>query len=133
MALVGFNDLQARSAYRPVIQNQNGRWIAYVAHHGDTPTAPTRLLRGHGGFLHQPAEPPPPFRRGQRLPIGARSGSPKRYQVPLGSERRNRTPSESVGTSPSVGQWLMAEPVPKRNEAFQPTSTPTGAMDSHHN
>ena len=30
MGLVGFNDLQARSAYQPVIQNQNGRWIAYV-------------------------------------------------------------------------------------------------------
>ena len=24
--LVGSNDLQARSAYQPVIQNQNGRW-----------------------------------------------------------------------------------------------------------
>ena len=34
MALVGRDDLQARSAYQPVIQPQGERWIAYVGHHG---------------------------------------------------------------------------------------------------
>jgi hypothetical protein len=34
MDLVGYNDLQARSAYQPVIQKQGDRWIAYVGHHG---------------------------------------------------------------------------------------------------
>jgi hypothetical protein len=34
MRLVGYNDLQARSAYQPVINQQGGRWIAYVGHHG---------------------------------------------------------------------------------------------------
>jgi hypothetical protein len=34
MRLVGHNDLQARSGYHPVINEQNGRWIAYVGHHG---------------------------------------------------------------------------------------------------
>ena len=34
MRLVGANDLQARSAYQPVIHEQGGRWIAYVGHHG---------------------------------------------------------------------------------------------------
>jgi hypothetical protein len=34
MALVGFHDLQARSAYQPVIHKQGERWIAYVGHHG---------------------------------------------------------------------------------------------------
>ena len=34
MQLVGYNDLQARSAYQPVIHQQGGRWIAYVGHHG---------------------------------------------------------------------------------------------------
>jgi hypothetical protein len=33
MELVGYNDLQARSAYQPVIQKQGERWIAYVGHH----------------------------------------------------------------------------------------------------
>ncbi|HEV2199261.1 MAG TPA: hypothetical protein VGR73_05540 [Bryobacteraceae bacterium] len=34
MALVGYNDLQARSAYQPIVQKQGNRWIAYVGHHG---------------------------------------------------------------------------------------------------
>ncbi len=34
MELVGYNDLQARSAYQPVIRRQGDRWIAYIGHHG---------------------------------------------------------------------------------------------------
>src|ERR1041384_4829890 len=34
MELVGYDDLQARSAYQPVIQKQGARWIAYIGHHG---------------------------------------------------------------------------------------------------
>ena len=33
MDLVGYNDLQGRSAYQPVIHKQGERWIAYVGHH----------------------------------------------------------------------------------------------------
>jgi LVIVD repeat len=40
MRLVGFNDLQARSAYQPTIHQQGGRWIAYIGHHGGTDAAP---------------------------------------------------------------------------------------------
>ena len=38
MSLVGFNDLQARSAYQPTIQKQGDRFILYVGHHGGTKT-----------------------------------------------------------------------------------------------
>jgi hypothetical protein len=34
MVLVGFNDLQNRSAYQPVIHHQGDRYIAYIGHHG---------------------------------------------------------------------------------------------------
>src|SRR5215471_19180866 len=34
MDLVGYSDLQARSAYQPTIAKQGDRWIAYVGHHG---------------------------------------------------------------------------------------------------
>src|SRR5207247_217992 len=34
MELVGYNDLQARSAYQPTIHKQGERWIAYIGHHG---------------------------------------------------------------------------------------------------
>src|SRR5215472_19071508 len=36
MALVGYSDLQARSAYQPIVHEQFGRWIAYIGHHGGT-------------------------------------------------------------------------------------------------
>jgi len=36
MRLVGYSDLQARSAYQPVVQHQGNRWIAYIGHHGGT-------------------------------------------------------------------------------------------------
>ena len=32
--LVGYNDLQARSAYQPTIHRHGDRYIAYVGHHG---------------------------------------------------------------------------------------------------
>src|SRR5215204_873771 len=40
MQLVGFDDLQARSAYQPVIHKQGNRWIAYVGHHGGSQPNP---------------------------------------------------------------------------------------------
>ena len=35
MEVVGHNDLQGRSAYQPLIINQDGRQIAYVGHHNN--------------------------------------------------------------------------------------------------
>src|SRR6266702_5657215 len=40
MVLLGSHDLQARSAYQPLVREQNGRWILYVGHHGGTESAP---------------------------------------------------------------------------------------------
>jgi hypothetical protein len=40
MALVGYHDLQARSAYQPTIHKQGDRWIAYIGHHGGTREIP---------------------------------------------------------------------------------------------
>jgi len=41
MRLVGWTDLQARSAYQPTIHRQGDRWIAYVGHHGGSDEIPT--------------------------------------------------------------------------------------------
>src|SRR5258706_949416 len=43
MRLVGYSDLQARSAYQPVIHRQGDRYIAYVGHHGGTESIPKPL------------------------------------------------------------------------------------------
>jgi hypothetical protein len=52
MRLVGYNDLQARSAYQPVIQRQGDRWIAYIGHHGGTQQVPKPMnsLTGQAEF-----------------------------------------------------------------------------------
>src|SRR6266404_5767416 len=34
MELVGYDDLQGRSAYQPLVHKQGDRWIAYIGHHG---------------------------------------------------------------------------------------------------
>ena len=43
MRLVGYNDLQGRSAYQPTIHHQADRYIAYIGHHGGTPDKPKPL------------------------------------------------------------------------------------------
>jgi len=40
MELVGYDDLQARSAYQSSIKRHGDRWIAYVGHHGGTALNP---------------------------------------------------------------------------------------------
>jgi hypothetical protein len=40
MRLVGYNDLPSRSAYQPIIQQQGGRFIAYIGHHGGAAVNP---------------------------------------------------------------------------------------------
>ena len=40
MRLVGYDDLQGRSAYQPTIHHQGDRWIAYIGHHGGTDEIP---------------------------------------------------------------------------------------------
>ena len=44
MSLLGHQDLQARSAYQPLVRENRGRWIAYVGHHGGKTMNP---LTGH--------------------------------------------------------------------------------------
>lgn len=52
MALVGYNDLQGRSAYQPLVHRQGDRWIAYIGHHGGIPGAekPVNPLTGQPEF-----------------------------------------------------------------------------------
>ena len=40
MELVGYNDLQGRSAYQPLVHKQGNRFIAYVGHHGGSALNP---------------------------------------------------------------------------------------------
>ncbi len=49
MRLLAHDDLQARSAYQPIIQQQGNRWIAYIGHHGGQAVNPiTGVLESNG-------------------------------------------------------------------------------------
>lgn len=61
MTLVGYNDLQARSAYQPVIEKQGNRWIAYVGHHGGEALNPqTGKMEPNGTSIIDVTDPKKP-------------------------------------------------------------------------
>jgi hypothetical protein len=58
MELAGWNDLQGRSAYQPIIINENGREIAYVGHHtGSAMNALTRVVEPNGTSIVDVTDP----------------------------------------------------------------------------
>jgi len=61
MDLVGYNDLQARSAYQPVIEKQGARWIAYIGHHGGEQANPlTGKMEPNGTSIVDVTDPKQP-------------------------------------------------------------------------
>ena len=59
--LVGFNDLQARSAYQPTIMQQGNRWIAYVGTHGGQAVNPlTGQMEQNGTLIIDVTDPKNP-------------------------------------------------------------------------
>jgi hypothetical protein len=58
MRLVGFNNLQARSAYQPIIHQQGNRWIAYIGHHGGEALNPlTKVVEKNGTSIVDVTDP----------------------------------------------------------------------------
>jgi len=49
MELVGYHDLQGRTAYQPLVHRQGTRWIAYIGHHGDLVHNPLTGNDEHNG------------------------------------------------------------------------------------
>src|SRR5881396_3418351 len=57
----GHSDLQGRSAYQPIIINENGREIAYVGHHtGKMPNPLTGAVEGNGTSIVDVTDPAKP-------------------------------------------------------------------------
>ncbi len=58
MELAGYNDLQGRSAYQPIIIHQDGREIAYVGHHTGTALNPlTGVVEPNGTSIVDVTDP----------------------------------------------------------------------------
>jgi len=61
MRLVGYNDLQGRSAYQPIAEQQGNRWIAYVGHHGGSAFNPlTGQIEPNGTSIVDVTDPKRP-------------------------------------------------------------------------
>ena len=61
MELVGYHDLQGRSAYQPVVNAQGGRWTAYIGLHGDhLPNALSGANEYNGTAILDVSEPRQP-------------------------------------------------------------------------
>ena len=62
LSMVGFHDLQGRSAYQPVIEHHDGRWIAYVGlMGGEAPNGITGVVEFNGTLLVDVTDPSNPF------------------------------------------------------------------------
>jgi len=58
MELVGFHDLQGRSAYQPFVHKQGERWIAYIGHHGGSlPNPLSGKPESHGTSILDVTDP----------------------------------------------------------------------------
>jgi hypothetical protein len=61
MGLVGYNDLQARSAYQPLVHKQGNRFIAYIGHHGGKSLNPlTGKVEDNGTSILDVTDPKAP-------------------------------------------------------------------------
>src|SRR5437773_12409660 len=61
MDLVGYNDLQARSAYQPTIHKQGARFISYIGHHGGQQrNALTGAMENNGTSIVDVTDPKQP-------------------------------------------------------------------------
>src|SRR5437588_8685725 len=61
MALVGYDELQGRTAYQPLVHRQGSRWIAYVGHHGDNlPNPLTGKSEDNGTSIVEVTDPKKP-------------------------------------------------------------------------
>jgi hypothetical protein len=138
MDLVGYNDLQARSSYQPVIHKQGNRWIAYIGHHGGKQMNPLTGKEEFNGtslvdvtdpkqpkyLSHIPGDPPTPGAAGE-------SGGAQMVRVCDGSELPRADKSKTYllrsygGTGHEV--WDVTDP----SKPNRLTVVVTGLQDTH--
>src|SRR4029077_12024952 len=58
MRLVGFNNLQGRSAYQPIAHKEEGRCLAHIGHHGGAAVNPqTGVMENNGTSIVDVTDP----------------------------------------------------------------------------
>ena len=139
MNLVGWNDLQNRSAYQPVIHKQGNRWIAYVGHHAGTAMNPlTGKVENNGTSIVDVTDPRNPkylahIPGGESRPGNANSGGAQMVRICDGSElpRANKSKVYLLRTRGSEAHemWDVTDPTkPSRLNVIE-----DGLRDTHKN
>ena len=104
MALVGHSDLQGRSAYQPIIINENGREIAYVGHHtGTAMNSLTGVVEPNGTSIIDVTDPANP-KYLSHIPGSTAAGEE------TGGAQMVRVCSGSVLPHGIRGKWYLLRP-----------------------
>ena len=118
MELVGFHDLQARSAYQPIIHRQGEPYIAYVGHHGGAALNPLtgqrRRQRHVDPRRHEPEAAAVPRAHSRRSRATARPGGAQMVRVCDGSQlpRADKSKVYLLRTRGNTGHeiWDVTDP-----------------------
>ncbi len=104
MELAGFSDLQGRSAYQPIIINENGREIAYVGHHTGTAMNPlTGVVEPNGTSIVDVTDPAKP-KYLAHIPGSAEGGEEG------GGAQMVRVCSGDILPQGGKGKWYLLRP-----------------------
>ena len=137
MELVGYNDLQGRSAYQPTIHKQGDRWIAYIGHHGGSAMNPlTGQMEDNGTSIVDVTDPKNPkylahIPGDPRIPGPGESGGAQMTRVCDGSvlpraDKKKVYLLRARGTS-SHEMWDVSDPAkPTRLAVVE-----SGMRDTH--
>src|ERR1700676_3681320 len=105
MELAGFSDLQGRSAYQPIIINENGREIAYVGHHtGTAMNSLTGVVEPNGTSIVDVTDPAKP-KYLAHIPGSAEGGEEG------GGAQMVRVCSGDVLPLGGKGKWYLLRPL----------------------
>jgi len=140
MELVGYSDLQGRSAYQPTIHKQGDRWIAYVGHHSGATVNPLTGQKEDNGtsivdvtdprnpkyLAHIPGDPP-------QMVSGFESGGAQMTRVCDGSQlpRANKNKFYLLRARGNASHeiWDVSDPAkPTRVSVVE-----SGLVDTHKN
>ena len=136
MQLVGYDDLQGRSAYQPIVHRQGDRWISYIGHHAGRHENPlTGEDEGNGTSIvdvTDPANPQYLF----HIPGGDSDGDTEAQMVRVcdGSDLPNGVDGNyyllrAVGRN-GHQVWNVTTP---ENPSMMSWMEPEGLVDTHKN
>lgn len=141
MRLVGYNDLQARSAYQPLVHHQGNRWIAYIGHHGGTREIPqphnpmTKQNENNGTSIVDVTDPQHPkyLTHIPGQPGQDEAGGAQMLRVCDGKQLPKGDPAKvyMLRTDGGIGHQIWDVTAPERPSLL--TTVVSGLKDTHKN